>query len=60
MMSGSRHVIYFRDFYENISDKKIRIDKNEIEFSRNNKLLISWNHINLGITRLINIYKIHS
>ncbi|CAD8158302.1 unnamed protein product [Paramecium pentaurelia] len=60
MMSGSRHVIYFRDFYQNLSDQKLMIDKNNIEFSLNNKLLISWNHINLGITRLINIYKIHS
>ncbi|CAD8154309.1 unnamed protein product [Paramecium octaurelia] len=60
MMSGSRHVIYYRDFYEKISDQKLRIDKNDVEFSRENKLLISWNHINLGITRLITIYEQNS
>ncbi|CAD8077223.1 unnamed protein product [Paramecium sonneborni] len=57
IMSGSRHTIYIRDFYQIINDTTLQIDNQELNFSNYDKLYISWNHLNLGLNRLITIYQ---
>ncbi|CAK78266.1 unnamed protein product (macronuclear) [Paramecium tetraurelia] len=60
IMSGSRHVIYYKDFYSLINDTALSIDDKVLNFSKYNKLYTSWNHLNLGLNRLINIYEHNS
>ncbi|CAD8105193.1 unnamed protein product [Paramecium sonneborni] len=55
-MSGSRHVIYYRDFYTLQEDTLISINNDQINFSRQDKIYISWQHIAKGSIRLIEMY----
>lgn len=41
-MSGSRHVIYYRDFYKILNDTEIFFDKYVLNISKYDKIYISW------------------
>ncbi|CAD8154289.1 unnamed protein product [Paramecium octaurelia] len=56
-MSGSRHVIYYRDFYPLQNDTLIHFNLNEINFSRYDKIYVAWQHISKGNIRLNNMYE---
>ncbi|CAD8065677.1 unnamed protein product [Paramecium primaurelia] len=60
IMSGSRHLIYYRDFYTQMNDSTLLIDNKVLNFSKYNRLYIAWNHLNLGLNRLISIYEQNS
>ncbi|CAD8159737.1 unnamed protein product [Paramecium pentaurelia] len=56
-MSGSRHVIYYRDFYPIQNDTIIPFNNNdEINISRYDKIYMAWQHIAKGSVRLNNMY----
>ncbi|CAD8077962.1 unnamed protein product [Paramecium sonneborni] len=55
-MSGSRHVIYYRDFYPIQNDTIIPFNSDQINISRYDKIYIAWQHIAKGSVRLIDMY----
>ncbi|CAD8091111.1 unnamed protein product [Paramecium sonneborni] len=56
-MSGSRHVIYYRDFYSLQKDTLINFNPKQLNFSRYDKIYVAWQHISKGNIRLNNISK---
>ncbi|CAD8175508.1 unnamed protein product [Paramecium octaurelia] len=59
-MSGSRHVIYYRDFYSIQNDSLIYQNLNKINFSRYDKIYVAWQHISKGNIRLNRMYENYS
>ncbi|CAD8164297.1 unnamed protein product [Paramecium octaurelia] len=55
-MSGSRHVIYYRDFYPIQNDTIIPFNNESINISRYDKIYMAWQHIAKGSVRLNNMY----
>lgn len=56
IMTGSRHVIYYRDFFQYLNDSNLINGDSELNFSLLNKIVISQAHINSGIGRILTIY----
>ncbi|CAD8163153.1 unnamed protein product [Paramecium octaurelia] len=55
-MSGSRHVIYYRDFYPLQNDTIIPFNNDEINVTRYDKIYMAWQHIAKGSVRLNDMY----
>ncbi|CAD8163158.1 unnamed protein product [Paramecium pentaurelia] len=56
-MAGSRHVIYYRDFYSIQNNSLIYLNLNQINFSRYDKIYVAWQHISKGNIRLNKMYE---
>ncbi|CAD8065705.1 unnamed protein product [Paramecium primaurelia] len=59
-MSGSRHVIYYRDFYPIQNDTIIPFNNDSINVSRYDKIYMAWQHIAKGSVRLNEMYQNYS
>ena len=59
-MAGSRHIIFYRDFYPIISDSIIIINDTKVNISKHDKIYMAWLQLEEGLIKLIDMYQNYS